>query len=350
MRLLLAMLAACLAAPALAQPPAAPPAGQLQEGSGPTITNPDWVRRPDGGDLLRYYPPAAARAGMSGRVLMRCVVAANGFLTRCRITEEGPLGQGFGQAALALAPSFQMRPRAVDGRPVEGASVTIPITWMMAAGGDEGVGSGMRDLAASRRGPNRMERRHARALMLRPQWTAAPDAAQVAAVAPEGGEGTATIRCAVSDDTIAGCLTVVESAPGVGAAALRLAQAFRLEWPAELRGQGPFDVDVPVAFSRQRPEYIARPPWAALPEGSEIEAALSPVAEGQPNRTATATLDCRIGDGGTLGDCRTYQSTPETAGAALLTLGPRFRVRPWSEDGYPTAGARVRVPLRYVAD
>jgi len=58
---------------------------------------------------------------------MRCAITPEGTLRDCVVIEELPAGWGFGEAIVRMARLFQLNPKTVDGRPVEGAVVTIPI-------------------------------------------------------------------------------------------------------------------------------------------------------------------------------------------------------------------------------
>jgi TonB family protein len=93
------------------------------------VTNPDWLERPNGDDVSALYPPIALEFNISGRAALVCAVDSYGALEDCTAEEESPKGLGFGAAAVALAPKFRMTPKMVDGRPVVGGSVRIPINF-----------------------------------------------------------------------------------------------------------------------------------------------------------------------------------------------------------------------------
>jgi len=93
------------------------------------ITQPDWVQRPTGADLARFYPAEAAKAGLGGDAVLNCGVGLDGRLQHCVVRREAPLAAGFGQAALDLSPYFQMSPATRDGQPTPGGQVTIPIRF-----------------------------------------------------------------------------------------------------------------------------------------------------------------------------------------------------------------------------
>ena len=98
---------------------------------GSLITRPDWAGRPSGEDLARYYPERAQRLEVEGRAVILCAVKDDGFLSDCEVTDESPEGMGFGAATLKLAPHFRMKPATIDGQPVHGASVRIPVNYKL---------------------------------------------------------------------------------------------------------------------------------------------------------------------------------------------------------------------------
>jgi TonB family protein len=81
--------------------------------------------------MTKFYPKAAADAHVEGRATLRCSVTAAGGLADCTTSGEDPPGQGFGEAALNLAPLFKMRPMTKDGVPVSGGKINIPIRFAL---------------------------------------------------------------------------------------------------------------------------------------------------------------------------------------------------------------------------
>jgi TonB family protein len=93
------------------------------------IAHPDWLRRPNGDDLGRYFPPNALEKGVDGHAAIECTVLFDGTLSECHVLSEAPEGAGFGRATLRTASRFKMRPQTMDGVSVSGAYVVIPVAW-----------------------------------------------------------------------------------------------------------------------------------------------------------------------------------------------------------------------------
>ena len=81
------------------------------------------------GKFARYYPPEAQKARREGRAVIKCHVTAQGTVDNCVVVSEDPPGLGFGKAALGMACLFKMKPKTVDGQPVDGGETTIPIRF-----------------------------------------------------------------------------------------------------------------------------------------------------------------------------------------------------------------------------
>ena len=187
-----------------------------------------------------------------------------------------------------------------------------------------------------------------------PAWVEAPSVADVAAAYPAkakaaGVGGQVDLTCEINRDGHPhDCAALGEkpSGYGFGYAARQLAQRLRGADP-EMTGK---EVRVPVTFDPgvlKGAATIARPAWAALPSAEDFQASFPKAANGVNN--VRVVLACTVGAGGALADCAVAQEDPagEGYGAAALALAPKFTVGPWSLDGQPTAGAKLRVPIRY---
>lgn len=100
-------------------------------GEGSIIVDPQWIQRPNGEDINRYYPMQAARRELQGRAVLACAVTAEGTLTGCKVVEESPTDVGFGDAALKLSTRYRMRSTLPDGRSVAGGAIRIPLRFSL---------------------------------------------------------------------------------------------------------------------------------------------------------------------------------------------------------------------------
>lgn len=93
------------------------------------IERPDWLKKPTAAQVANAYPERALMRDVAGTAKLSCKVTAIGAVRHCVVVSETPSEYGFGAAALKLSKNFQMKPQTVDGQAVEGASVTIPLTF-----------------------------------------------------------------------------------------------------------------------------------------------------------------------------------------------------------------------------
>jgi len=185
-------------------------------------------------------------------------------------------------------------------------------------------------------------------------WAEAPSPADVAAAYPAkakaaGVGGGVDLTCTIGrNGHPKDCEALGEkpSTYGFGFAARKLAEHLRVDDPT-LTGK---EVRVPVTFDPavlKGPLTVTKPAWSALPSAEDFQASF-PKGENGINQVRVV-LACTVADGGGLAGCAVDQEEPagQGFGAGALALAPKFRVGPWSLDGQPTAGAKLRVPIRY---
>ncbi|WP_309089444.1 TonB family protein [Phenylobacterium sp.] len=181
----------------------------------------------------------------------------------------------------------------------------------------------------------------------------APSREQVAAAFPakakaDGQSGVVALSCtAAMDGRLKDCVVIGEEprGKGFGAAARQLARSMRV---AGARSGD--EVRVPVNFSADvlKADFTAKTPkWTAMPSTADFQATI-PKHEGGPN-AIRVTLVCDVQAGGALSGCTVDREEPagQGFGQGVLALASKFKVEPWSAEGLPTVGAKVRLPVRY---
>ena len=306
---------------------------------GAIIGHPDWLQKPKQEDMQQYWP--ANSGGAAGNVLLHCVVTNRGLLEKCQAPVEQPTGHGFAAAALAMTPIFLMRPMTVDGEPVGGAGVSIPIRFE--AGWSPSGGPILHILRTA-------------------PWTAVPTPGDIAAAFPKGAVGRIStghvvLRCALRNDgRLFGCDTVSEEPPGHGFA--NAARSLTKDFHTVV-GDKPGDisnirVDIPFDFrdptqAGQRLEVVD-PFWLERP-GPAAAAELFPAAAAKAGlKQGSAKVDCRVTHDGLLNDCRIVQESPTGLGFgdAALKVAGIMKMNPWTAQGAPVDGARITLPVTLV--
>lgn len=308
----------------------------------PLIVKPDWLRKPTPEEMLAVWPTEAAHKGQSGLVVIACSVNITGLLQDCVVAKEDPPGSGFGQAALMLTGAFKMKPLMVAGKPVAGAVVRIPIKFT--ADGPFGLHDPVTQALST------------------PVWARAPSFADMEAAWPKkaGGvqEGGATLRCTVTvQGTLHRCekLSELPLDKGFGGAAIRLVDRFQLDLtPEELKQAHKGVINVPFRFfNPASPEGQARkvvkPRWVVRIDPARLVALYPDPAADAGVRKGTGTANCLVAPDGRLTDCKVAREAPEALGfgPAGVSVASLMRMNPWTDDGRPVDGARIRLPITF---
>ncbi|NEX94029.1 TonB family protein [Caulobacter sp. 17J65-9] len=301
------------------------------------ITKPGWVEMPTQDEMDAYYPELARFSGIEGRAVVECAVAVSGAAQNCSVVSEEPTGFDFGTATVDASVVFRMRPKTVDGVPVGGAKVRVPLNWTLAQG--------------------------ARKLTLKDVQT---EAEVCAGYAEAGFKSWRELDRfflynywleAYTDTALR-----VDLKPSEIAARL---EASRRKASATLAGGGAV------------PEPCGKTGWGALDGGPDLQAnvplvAASPaaqVADAVIEQPATPTsllyfyprpameagleltgaFECARTRDGRLENCALVSEQPagHGYGPAALEVIKDMRVGPNAADGTPLAGRKARVPLTF---
>jgi TonB family protein len=323
--------------------------------SAETCKDPDWKHRPSWRELLGVWPRDALAKGVNGAAKISCTVSIEGALRDCTVVSEDPPGSGFGRAAIALTPQFVMNPKVCDGHPAE-ATVNIPVNFEGLAGPASPPGSRIPG------GPG--SDAHGPVVMDRPEWIEAPTYAQVVAAYPplarkDKVSGHVALECAYGDGGRLRHCDIISEIPkgyGLGEAARDLSKDFMAP-DTDAAGRKIRNAATSVAFTfdldmlNGQTPVIGTPQWTHVPQGVDLAAGFPPAATAAHVPVGHVTMGCDVGPGGHLLNCAVSRQAPEGLGfdKAALALSAVFQVTVWTDEGLPTVGGHITVPIRYEA-
>ena len=187
-----------------------------------------------------------------------------------------------------------------------------------------------------------------------PTFSDAPSVADLAAAYPARAKaakvgGAVNLTCVIGRDLHprdCAALTERPGSYGFGSAAQRIAEKLTVDTPA-LIGKNVF---IPVTFDPAvltGSAMVTKPAWAAMPTAADFQSTFPKTQNGVND--VRVVLGCTVGAGGVLGACAVAQETPpgQGYGEGALALASKFKVAPWSLDGVPTIGAKIRLPIHY---
>lgn len=328
------------------------------------IANPSWRSRPSGDQMSAVYPAHAAQQRIGGRAMINCVANVNGLLEACQVVSESPTGEGFGAAALLLAPTFSMNPATGPDGPVP-AKITIPIVWNLGGAGapvqkasESPYGGGSR-LASVK--SNASYGDYDKTLIVQPIWASAPSFADVAAVYPTGAGGSpghVILRCrVVSGGGLKSCATVVEEPSGKGfaRASQNLVGHFRLSAESLPTKDGdPAYVDVPFRLidpqtDEFRQHRIGAPTWRLALDPTKVAQVYPEEAAAKGVATGRGVAKCAVAADGGLTACEEMPADPDKLGFShsAVVVASAMAMNPWTDEGDPVDGSSIVLPIRF---
>ena len=112
---------------------------------------------------------------------------------------------------------------------------------------------------------------------------------------------------------------------------------------------------LPFAFTNpnlgaQAPEWLDQPNWISYIAEDRMTELYPAAASDAGIKTGRGVVICTVAMRGAMSGCTVESEDPpgKGFGASALAAISAFTANPWTNDGRPTDGAKVRVPIRFV--
>ncbi len=176
--------------------------------------------------------------------------------------------------------------------------------------------------------------------------------------APAGlAEGQVMLRCAfTASGGLDSCSVEAEKPAGAGfaAAALKLTRRFHVlgsepELMTQARINLPFTFVNP-ASGPAAPAWISKANWVRFIPVDTMTSLYPKAAETAGIKAGRGVVECTVAAGGALTACTPVGDDPPGMGfgEAAVEAMAYFVLNPWTAEGLPVDGAKIRVPIRFV--
>jgi hypothetical protein len=98
------------------------------------IDKPVWVHTPTAAEMRGMTSTREHIVAQPARLVLRCIVGAEGELTACKVISEDPPGYGFSETALSMSRLFRHAVATADGRSFVGGRVDVPLRFELQGG------------------------------------------------------------------------------------------------------------------------------------------------------------------------------------------------------------------------